>query len=106
NVKNKNEYNTVQTVRNQIVQNAVQNLVSRAEGNKNRNNGNQIRCYNYKGLGHWKRILKKKTKTRPKTTKPNTEWKRLKMTKSFEAESQKSKPDVNKSQPDKAEVEK
>nr|GEX06340.1 retrovirus-related Pol polyprotein from transposon TNT 1-94 [Tanacetum cinerariifolium] len=39
----------------------------------------------------WKRILKKKTKTRPKTTKPNTEWNRSKKTKSFEAESQKSK---------------
>nr|GEZ63703.1 reverse transcriptase domain-containing protein [Tanacetum cinerariifolium] len=36
----------------------------------------------------WKWILKKKTKTKPKTTKPNTEWKRLKKTKSFEAESQ------------------
>nr|GEW84627.1 hypothetical protein [Tanacetum cinerariifolium] len=49
--------------------------------------------------GGWKRILKKKTKTKPKTTKPSTEWKRSKKTKSFEAKSQKSKLDVNKSQP-------
>nr|GEY07290.1 reverse transcriptase domain-containing protein [Tanacetum cinerariifolium] len=41
----------------------------------------------------WKRILKKKTKTRPKTTKPSTKWKRSKKTKSFEAESQKTKPE-------------
>ncbi|GJW56650.1 retrovirus-related pol polyprotein from transposon TNT 1-94 [Tanacetum coccineum] len=25
---------------------------ARAEGNANGNNGNQIRCYNYRGLGH------------------------------------------------------
>nr|GEV28225.1 integrase, catalytic region, zinc finger, CCHC-type, peptidase aspartic, catalytic [Tanacetum cinerariifolium] len=43
----------------------------------------------------WKRILKKKTKTKPKTTKPNTEWKRSKKTKSFETKSQKSKPEVD-----------
>nr|GEW04301.1 hypothetical protein [Tanacetum cinerariifolium] len=48
---------------------------------------------------YWKRILKKKTKTKPKTTKPSKEWKRSKKTKSFEAKSQKSKPEVNKSQP-------
>nr|GEW97756.1 hypothetical protein [Tanacetum cinerariifolium] len=40
----------------------------------------------------WKRILKKKTKTKPKTTKPNTELKRSEKTKSFEAESQKLTP--------------
>nr|GEX55479.1 hypothetical protein [Tanacetum cinerariifolium] len=32
------------------------NLVAaRAEGNATRHNGNQIRCYNYKGLGHFSR---------------------------------------------------
>ncbi|GJS42549.1 integrase, catalytic region, zinc finger, CCHC-type containing protein [Tanacetum coccineum] len=41
----------------QIVQPAHQNrngnvVASRAEGNENRNNGNQIRCYNCRGLGH------------------------------------------------------
>ncbi|GKA79508.1 hypothetical protein Tco_0786104, partial [Tanacetum coccineum] len=34
-------------------QNGNGNVVAaRAEGNANRNNGNQIRCYNYRGLGH------------------------------------------------------
>nr|GEU96735.1 hypothetical protein [Tanacetum cinerariifolium] len=46
----------------------------------------------------WKRILKKWTKTRQKTTKPNIKWKRSGKTKSIEAENQKSKPVVNKSQ--------
>nr|GEX40217.1 hypothetical protein [Tanacetum cinerariifolium] len=27
-------------------------VAERAEGNANRNNGNHLRCYNYKGLGH------------------------------------------------------
>ncbi|GJS98893.1 retrovirus-related pol polyprotein from transposon TNT 1-94 [Tanacetum coccineum] len=36
NIRNQNGYNTVQN----------------AEGNAIGNNGNQIRCYNYKGLGH------------------------------------------------------
>ncbi|GKE00494.1 retrovirus-related pol polyprotein from transposon TNT 1-94 [Tanacetum coccineum] len=81
NVWNQHGYNSVQNVRNQVVQNAVQNpgvqnvgnhnrliVVSRianqnpngngnvvaawAEGNTIGNNGNQIRCYNCKGLGH------------------------------------------------------
>ncbi|GJZ86638.1 retrovirus-related pol polyprotein from transposon TNT 1-94, partial [Tanacetum coccineum] len=71
----------VQNVGNQIVQNTVQNpgiqnvsnqnrlivvpgianrnltgngnvVAARAEGNANGNNANQIRCYNYRGLGH------------------------------------------------------
>ncbi|GJR64173.1 uncharacterized mitochondrial protein-like protein [Tanacetum coccineum] len=41
-----------QNVGNQVVQNAVQNPAARAEGNANGNNGNQIRCYNCRGLGH------------------------------------------------------
>ncbi|GJU75232.1 retrovirus-related pol polyprotein from transposon TNT 1-94, partial [Tanacetum coccineum] len=81
NIGNQNGYNAVQNVRNQVVQNAVQNLgvqnvrnqnglivilgianhnmngngnvvAARTEGNANRNNGNQIRCYNCRGLGH------------------------------------------------------
>nr|GEX08117.1 reverse transcriptase domain-containing protein [Tanacetum cinerariifolium] len=36
---------------------------------------------------------RKRQKTRPKTTKPNTRWKRSEKTKSFEAENQKSKPE-------------
>ncbi|GJV56804.1 retrovirus-related pol polyprotein from transposon TNT 1-94 [Tanacetum coccineum] len=30
-------------------------VAARAEGNVNRNNGNQIMCYNYRGLGHYAR---------------------------------------------------
>ncbi|GJZ95313.1 retrovirus-related pol polyprotein from transposon TNT 1-94 [Tanacetum coccineum] len=74
----------VQNVRNQVVQNAVQNpgvqnvrnqngllvvlgianqnpnrngnvVTTRAEGNAIGNNGNQIRCYNCRGLGHFAR---------------------------------------------------
>nr|GEU40245.1 reverse transcriptase domain-containing protein [Tanacetum cinerariifolium] len=41
---------------------------------------------------HWKRILKKKTKTKPKTTKPSTKWKRLKKTKVNPGKVKKSKP--------------
>ncbi|GKB49357.1 retrovirus-related pol polyprotein from transposon TNT 1-94 [Tanacetum coccineum] len=81
NVGNQNGYNAVQNVRNQVVQNAVQNpgvqnvgnqngliivlvianqnlnengnvVAAQAEGNAIGNNGNQIRCYNCKGLGH------------------------------------------------------
>ncbi|GKG19671.1 retrovirus-related pol polyprotein from transposon TNT 1-94, partial [Tanacetum coccineum] len=78
---------------NQVVQNAVQNLgvqnvgnqnglivvprianqnpngnrnvvASRVEGNENRNNGNPIRCYNCRGLGHLARncIIRPKRK--------------------------------------------
>nr|GEZ45914.1 hypothetical protein [Tanacetum cinerariifolium] len=43
--------------------------------------------------------LETDTQEKTKTTKPSTEWKRSKKTKSFEAEGQKSKPEDNKSQP-------
>ncbi|GJV12651.1 retrovirus-related pol polyprotein from transposon TNT 1-94 [Tanacetum coccineum] len=81
NVGNQNGYNAVQNVRNQVVKNAVQNLgfqnvrnqnglidvlgianqnsngngnvvAAQAKGNAIGNNGNQIRCYNCRGLGH------------------------------------------------------
>nr|GEV79323.1 retrovirus-related Pol polyprotein from transposon TNT 1-94 [Tanacetum cinerariifolium] len=59
---NLNGYNDVQNVENQVIQNAVQNpnrngnlVAARAEGNATRHNGNQIRCYNYIGLGHFSR---------------------------------------------------
>ncbi|GKE22717.1 hypothetical protein Tco_1434229, partial [Tanacetum coccineum] len=81
NVGNQNGYNVVQNVENQVVHNAVQDpgvqnvgnqnglivvpgianqnpnrngnvVAARAEGNAIENNGNQIRCYNYRGLGH------------------------------------------------------
>ncbi|GJR68521.1 retrovirus-related pol polyprotein from transposon TNT 1-94 [Tanacetum coccineum] len=78
NIGYQNGYNALQNVRNQVVQNAVQHLgvqnglivvlgiantninqnengnvvAARAEGNANGNNGNQIRCYNCRRLGH------------------------------------------------------
>nr|GEY13957.1 hypothetical protein [Tanacetum cinerariifolium] len=84
NVRNLNGYNAIQNVENQVTQNAIQNLrvqnvgnqngligiqgnanqnpngngnliVARAEGNATRYNGNQIRCYNCRGLGHFAR---------------------------------------------------
>nr|GEV68379.1 hypothetical protein [Tanacetum cinerariifolium] len=82
NVGNLNGYNAVKNVGNQVVQNAVQNpevqnvgnqngiivvsgianqnlngngnlAVAQAEGNATGHNGNQIRCYNCRGLGHF-----------------------------------------------------
>nr|GEV75200.1 hypothetical protein [Tanacetum cinerariifolium] len=84
NVGNLNGYNDVQNIRNQIIQNAVQNLriqnvgnqngliivlgntnqnsnrngnlvAARAEGNSTGHNVNQIMCYNCRGLGHFAR---------------------------------------------------
>nr|GEV09355.1 40S ribosomal protein S10-1-like [Tanacetum cinerariifolium] len=54
---NLNGYNDVQNVGNQVIQNAVQNsngngnlVAARAEGNATGHNGNQIRCYNCRGV--------------------------------------------------------
>nr|GEZ77490.1 hypothetical protein [Tanacetum cinerariifolium] len=84
NVGNLNGYNVVQNVRNQVVQNAVQNprvqnignqngligvlgyvnqnqngngnlVAAHAEGNAAGHNGNQIKCYNCRGVGHFAR---------------------------------------------------
>nr|GEW84165.1 hypothetical protein [Tanacetum cinerariifolium] len=81
---NLNRYNAIQNVRNQVVQNAVQNprvqnignqngligvpgnanqnlngngnlVAARAEGNAAGHNENQIRCYNCRGVGHYAR---------------------------------------------------
>nr|GFB96199.1 hypothetical protein [Tanacetum cinerariifolium] len=60
---NLNGYNAVQNVRNQVAQNprvqndGNQNQIGnvRAEGNAAVHNGNQIRCYNCRGLGHFAR---------------------------------------------------
>nr|GEV59944.1 retrovirus-related Pol polyprotein from transposon TNT 1-94 [Tanacetum cinerariifolium] len=84
NVGNLNGYNDVQNIRNQVIQHAVQNpripnvgnqngligvpgnanqnpnrngnfVAARAEGNATGHNGNQIRCYNCRGVGHFAR---------------------------------------------------
>ncbi|GJR65728.1 ribonuclease H-like domain-containing protein [Tanacetum coccineum] len=54
NIGNQNGYNAVQTVVNQNLNpNRNGNVVAAwAKGNAIRNNGNQIRCYNCRGLGH------------------------------------------------------
>ncbi|GJX13472.1 hypothetical protein Tco_0205230 [Tanacetum coccineum] len=49
----------------------------------------------------WKRIIKKRTKTKLKMTKPSTEWKSVKRRSQIEAKSQPSQSQVN---PDKVEV--
>nr|GEW07531.1 hypothetical protein [Tanacetum cinerariifolium] len=78
-LRNLNRYNNIQNVKNQVIQNAIQNLrvqnvrnqngqivvpgninqnpnrngnlvAARAEGNASRHNGNQIRCYNCRGV--------------------------------------------------------
>nr|GEW39408.1 hypothetical protein [Tanacetum cinerariifolium] len=68
NVGNLNGYNAIQNVRNQVAQNTrvqndgIQNQIGngnlvavRAKGNAARHNGNQKRCYNYRGVGHFAR---------------------------------------------------
>ncbi|GKA88915.1 hypothetical protein Tco_0810727 [Tanacetum coccineum] len=54
NVENQNGFIFVSGIANQNVnQNENGNVVaSRAEGNGNEKNGNQVRCYNYRGMGH------------------------------------------------------
>ncbi|GKE17766.1 retrovirus-related pol polyprotein from transposon TNT 1-94, partial [Tanacetum coccineum] len=53
NVGNQFRPNAMQNVGNQVVLNASQNPAPSAEGNSNEINGNQIRCYNYRGEGHY-----------------------------------------------------
>nr|GFC88412.1 hypothetical protein [Tanacetum cinerariifolium] len=68
NAGNLNGYNVVQNVENQVAQNprvhndGIQNQIGngnlvavRAEGNAAGHNGNQIRCYNCRGVGHFAR---------------------------------------------------
>nr|GFA52359.1 hypothetical protein [Tanacetum cinerariifolium] len=84
NVGNLNGYNNVQNVRNQVIQNVVQNpriqnvrnkngligvpgnanynpnengnlVAARTEGNATGHNENQIRCYNCRGMGYFAR---------------------------------------------------
>nr|GEX70163.1 hypothetical protein [Tanacetum cinerariifolium] len=55
NVGNLNGYNDVQSVGNQNPNGNGNLVAARAQGNATRHNGNQIRCYNYKGVGHFSR---------------------------------------------------
>nr|GFC79238.1 hypothetical protein [Tanacetum cinerariifolium] len=68
NAGNLNGYNAVQNVENQVAQyprvqnDGIQNKIgngnlvaARAEGNAAGQNGNQIRCYNCRGIGHYAR---------------------------------------------------
>ncbi|GJZ47544.1 hypothetical protein Tco_0601376 [Tanacetum coccineum] len=52
NVKNQNGLTVVPSIANQNPNRNGNVVAARAEGNANRNNGNQIRCYNCIGLGH------------------------------------------------------
>ncbi|GKE55538.1 retrovirus-related pol polyprotein from transposon TNT 1-94, partial [Tanacetum coccineum] len=52
NVGNQNGYNAVQNVRHQNPNGNGNVVAARAKGNAIGNNGNQIRCYNCRGLGH------------------------------------------------------
>nr|GFD55849.1 hypothetical protein [Tanacetum cinerariifolium] len=68
NTRSLNGYNAVPCVKNQVAQNprvqndGIQNQIGngnlvavRAEGNAAGHNGNQIRCYNCRGIGHFAR---------------------------------------------------
>nr|GEX46869.1 Gag-Pol polyprotein [Tanacetum cinerariifolium]GEX49079.1 Gag-Pol polyprotein [Tanacetum cinerariifolium] len=55
NVRNLNGYNAVQNVRNQNLNGNGNLVAARAEGNAAGHNGNQKRCYNYRGVGHFAR---------------------------------------------------
>nr|GEX64706.1 hypothetical protein [Tanacetum cinerariifolium] len=55
NVGNQNGYNVVQNVTNQNPNGNDNVVAAQGEGNATGNNGNQIRCYNCRGLGHFAR---------------------------------------------------
>nr|GFA07848.1 hypothetical protein [Tanacetum cinerariifolium] len=55
NVGNQNGYNDVQNVRNQNPNRNGTLVAARAESNATGHNGNQIRCYNYRGVSHFVR---------------------------------------------------
>nr|GFD47604.1 hypothetical protein [Tanacetum cinerariifolium] len=53
NAGNLNGYNAVQNVKNQVAQNPRVQNVGNQNGLLAGHNGNQIRCYNCKGVGHF-----------------------------------------------------
>nr|GEV03446.1 hypothetical protein [Tanacetum cinerariifolium] len=55
NVGNLNGYNAVENVKNENPNGNGNLIAARAEGNAPGHNGNQIRCYNCRGLGHFSR---------------------------------------------------
>nr|GFB13885.1 hypothetical protein [Tanacetum cinerariifolium] len=55
NVGNLNGYNDVQNVRSQNLNGNGNLVAARAKGNATGHNGNQIRCYNCRGVGHFAR---------------------------------------------------
>nr|GEY15319.1 hypothetical protein [Tanacetum cinerariifolium] len=55
NVWNLNRYNVIQNVRNQNLNGNGNMVAASVEGNTAGNNGNQIRCYNCRGVGHFAR---------------------------------------------------
>ncbi|GJT58491.1 hypothetical protein Tco_1002024 [Tanacetum coccineum] len=52
NIRNQNRLIVIPGIANQIPNGNGNVVAARAEGNAIGNNGNQIRCYNYRGLGH------------------------------------------------------
>ncbi|GKG57354.1 hypothetical protein Tco_0584780, partial [Tanacetum coccineum] len=52
NVSNQNRLIVVPWIANRNLTGNGNVIAARAEGNANRNNANQIRCYNYRGLGY------------------------------------------------------
>nr|GEV04112.1 retrovirus-related Pol polyprotein from transposon TNT 1-94 [Tanacetum cinerariifolium] len=55
NVGNLAGYNNVQNIGNQILNGNGNLVATRAEGNETGQNGNKIRCYNCRGVGHYAR---------------------------------------------------